>query len=50
MLKYPYCHQMISQAHPRGNGRVWPVHNLFMQLFTLGSSKIGVSKTYFLIL
>ena len=22
VLKYPYCHQMITQTHPRGNGRV----------------------------
>ena len=22
VLKYPYCHQMIIQSHPRGNGRV----------------------------
>ena len=21
-LKYPYCHQMITQTHPRGNGRL----------------------------
>ena len=21
VLKYPYCHQMITQTHPRGNGR-----------------------------
>ena len=21
-LKYPYCHQMITQTHPRGNRRV----------------------------
>ena len=22
VLKYPYCHQMITQTHPRGNRRV----------------------------
>ena len=22
VLKYPYCHQMITQTHPRGNKRV----------------------------
>ena len=21
-LKYPYCHQMITQTHPRGDRRV----------------------------
>ena len=22
VLKYPYCHQMITQTHPRGNKKV----------------------------
>ena len=22
VLKYPYCHQIITQTHPRGNRRV----------------------------
>ena len=48
-LKYPYCHQMITQTHPRGNGKVFMKtrisKNLHVPLNSLSSVKMAKSSS-----
>ena len=45
VLKYPYCHQMITQTHPRGNrrgfGKSGNVKNFHVSLNNLRNSNFG---------
>ena len=42
--KYPYCHQMIAQTHPGGNGRVSETVE-FLKNFQLPLNSLTSVKT-----